>query len=95
MTAVNFGPVELIILIFPGEQAHPGVAEVLTELAAYGAGPAWFGLGDRDIATHLHRTAMLTAGVPLSSATAAPRTNGSSMRVATFPSSFNSSRRNV
>ena len=44
---------------------------VLAELAAYGAGPDWFGLGDRDIATHLHRTSMLGAGLPLSAATAA------------------------
>jgi LPPG:FO 2-phospho-L-lactate transferase len=42
---------------------------VLAELAAYGAGPDWFGLGDRDIATHLHRTSMLGAGLPLSAAT--------------------------
>jgi LPPG:FO 2-phospho-L-lactate transferase len=43
---------------------------VLTELAAYGAGPGWFGLGDLDIATHLHRTSMLAAGLPLSAVTA-------------------------
>src|SRR6516165_3655151 len=43
---------------------------VLSELAAYGAGPGWFGLGDLDIATHLHRTSMLTAGLPLSAVTA-------------------------
>jgi LPPG:FO 2-phospho-L-lactate transferase len=43
---------------------------VLAELAAYGAGPDWFSLGDRDIATHIHRTSMLAAGLPLSSATA-------------------------
>jgi LPPG:FO 2-phospho-L-lactate transferase len=42
---------------------------VLAELAAYGAGPDWFGLGDRDIATHVHRTSMLGAGLPLSAAT--------------------------
>jgi LPPG:FO 2-phospho-L-lactate transferase len=42
---------------------------VLAELAAYGAGPDWFGLGDRDIATHLHRTSMLGAGLPLSAVT--------------------------
>src|SRR5689334_25355051 len=29
------------------------------ELAAYGAQPQWFGLGDRDFATHVLRTAML------------------------------------
>jgi LPPG:FO 2-phospho-L-lactate transferase len=44
---------------------------VLAELKAYGAGPDWFGLGDTDIATHLHRTSMLAAGLPLSAATAA------------------------
>jgi LPPG:FO 2-phospho-L-lactate transferase len=44
---------------------------VLRELAAYGAGPDWFSLGDADIATHLHRTSMLAAGLPLSEATAA------------------------
>jgi LPPG:FO 2-phospho-L-lactate transferase len=41
------------------------------ELAAYGAEPAWFGLGDKDTATHLVRTQMLTAGFPLSAVTAA------------------------
>ncbi len=41
------------------------------ELAAYDADPAWFGLGDRDLATHLVRTRMLDAGYPLSSVTAA------------------------
>ncbi len=39
---------------------------VKEELAAYGAEPSWFGLGDRDIATHLVRTRMLDAGYPLS-----------------------------
>lgn len=42
-----------------------------SELAAYGAEPAWFGLGDRDIATHLVRTTMLNAGYPLSQVTEA------------------------
>ena len=42
---------------------------VLAELKAYGAGPDWFGLGDTDIATHLHRTSMLAAGLPLSAVT--------------------------
>ena len=37
---------------------------VKEELAAYGADPAWFGLGDRDLATHLIRTRMLDAGYP-------------------------------
>ena len=41
------------------------------ELAAYGAEPTWFGLGDRDLATHLVRTRMLDAGYPLSAVTQA------------------------
>jgi LPPG:FO 2-phospho-L-lactate transferase len=41
------------------------------ELAAYGVGPSWFNLGDRDIGTHLVRTRMLAAGFPLSQVTAA------------------------
>jgi LPPG:FO 2-phospho-L-lactate transferase len=41
------------------------------ELAAYGAEPSWFGLGDRDIATHLVRSRMLRAGYPLSAVTEA------------------------
>jgi LPPG:FO 2-phospho-L-lactate transferase len=41
------------------------------ELRAYGMEPSWFGLGDKDIATHLVRTTMLTAGYPLSAVTAA------------------------
>jgi LPPG:FO 2-phospho-L-lactate transferase len=41
------------------------------ELTAYGAEPAWFGLGDLDIATHLVRTRMLDAGYSLSDVTAA------------------------
>ncbi|MEI4272111.1 2-phospho-L-lactate transferase [Klenkia sp. LSe6-5] len=44
---------------------------VKDELAAYGAEPTWFGLGDRDLATHLVRTRMLDAGYPLSEVTAA------------------------
>ena len=44
---------------------------VKQELAAYGAEPTWFGLGDKDIATHLVRTTMLNAGYPLSAVTAA------------------------
>jgi LPPG:FO 2-phospho-L-lactate transferase len=42
---------------------------VLPELAAYGAGPDWFTLGDRDIATHITRTALLNAGATLTEAT--------------------------
>ncbi|ORB69064.1 2-phospho-L-lactate transferase [Mycobacterium scrofulaceum] len=41
------------------------------ELARYGVQPDWFGLGDRDIATHLVRTQMLNAGYPLSQITTA------------------------
>ncbi len=41
------------------------------ELAAYGVDQAWFGLGDRDLATHLVRTKMLQAGYPLGEVTAA------------------------
>lgn len=44
---------------------------VAEELAAYGVGPAWFSLGDRDFATHIVRTQMLDAGYPLSQVTAA------------------------
>jgi LPPG:FO 2-phospho-L-lactate transferase len=44
---------------------------VKEELAAYDADPDWFGLGDRDLATHLIRTRMLDAGYPLSQVTAA------------------------
>ena len=41
------------------------------ELAAYGVQPDWFGLGDRDLATHLVRSQMLRAGYPLSEVTEA------------------------
>ena len=41
------------------------------ELAAYSVQPDWFGLGDRDLATHLVRSQMLRAGYPLSQVTAA------------------------
>lgn len=44
---------------------------VADELAAYDAGPDWFTLGDRDIATHLVRSRMLGLGYPLSQVTAA------------------------
>jgi LPPG:FO 2-phospho-L-lactate transferase len=44
---------------------------VKAELAAYGAEPTWFGLGDKDVATHLVRTTMLDAGYPLSAVTEA------------------------
>ena len=45
-----------------------GVAD---ELKAYGVGPDWFTLGDKDIATHLVRSQMLGAGYPLSAVTEA------------------------
>jgi LPPG:FO 2-phospho-L-lactate transferase len=44
---------------------------VSAELKEYGVEPTWFGLGDRDIATHLVRTQMLDAGYPLSQVTEA------------------------
>ena len=40
------------------------------ELAAYGEPQAWFGLGDRDLATHLVRTARLREGGTLTQVTA-------------------------
>ncbi|WP_431967712.1 2-phospho-L-lactate transferase [Actinacidiphila sp. bgisy160] len=44
---------------------------VKEELTAYGVGPEWFGLGDRDFATHIVRTQMIGAGYPLSAVTEA------------------------
>jgi LPPG:FO 2-phospho-L-lactate transferase len=44
---------------------------VRDELAAYGVEPAWFGLGDKDIATHLVRTQSLAAGYSLTDVTGA------------------------
>lgn len=41
------------------------------DLAAYGVEPTWFGLGDRDLATHLVRTQMLEAGYGLRQVTEA------------------------
>ena len=41
------------------------------ELQTYGVEPTWFGLGDRDIGTHLIRTTSLQAGYSLSEVTAA------------------------
>lgn len=41
----------------------------LEGLATYGL-EAWFGLGDRDLATHLYRTQRLAAGAPLHQVTA-------------------------
>jgi LPPG:FO 2-phospho-L-lactate transferase len=42
---------------------------IRAELAAYGASPDWFMLGDRDFATHILRSQLLAAGQPLSAAT--------------------------
>lgn len=42
---------------------------VKDELGAYGRGPDWFGLGDRDLATHIVRTDLLRSGRPLSEVT--------------------------
>jgi LPPG:FO 2-phospho-L-lactate transferase len=39
------------------------------ELAAYGAGPSWFTLGDLDFATHIARSQLLAEGRPLSEVT--------------------------
>jgi LPPG:FO 2-phospho-L-lactate transferase len=42
---------------------------VQAELAAYGASPDWFTLGDRDFATHIVRSQLLASGQPLSAVT--------------------------
>jgi LPPG:FO 2-phospho-L-lactate transferase len=42
---------------------------VKDELAAYGAEPSWFGLGDKDVATHLVRTRLLHQGQTLTAVT--------------------------
>ncbi|RNI23170.1 2-phospho-L-lactate transferase [Flexivirga caeni] len=39
------------------------------ELAAYGVGPQWFGLGDRDFGTHIARSQWLGQGMTLSEVT--------------------------
>ncbi|MDH6124080.1 2-phospho-L-lactate transferase [Kitasatospora sp. GP82] len=44
---------------------------IKAEMKEYGIGPEWFGLGDRDFATHLVRSQMLTAGYTLSQVTEA------------------------
>ncbi len=51
----------------------PAGRDVAGERGALGVRrrPGWFGLGDRDIATHLVRTRMLDAGYPLSAVTEA------------------------
>jgi LPPG:FO 2-phospho-L-lactate transferase len=43
---------------------------VRAELGAYGREPQWFGLGDRDFATHIVRTQLLGEGATLSQVTA-------------------------
>ena len=43
---------------------------VQDELAAYGAQPQWFGLGDRDFGTHIARSQWLGQGISLSEVTA-------------------------
>ncbi len=53
---------------FRGETFH-----ALKRLAVYGR-PSWFNLGDRDLATHIHRTAMLAEGKTLSQAAESIRT---------------------
>src|SRR5882724_13401707 len=47
-----------------GETFH-----TLDQIARFGE-PTWFNLGDRDLATHLHRTRLLSEGKTLSEATA-------------------------
>jgi LPPG:FO 2-phospho-L-lactate transferase len=42
---------------------------ISAELAAYGAGPSWFTLGDLDFATHIVRSKLLAEGRPLSEVT--------------------------
>ncbi|MEZ5243860.1 MAG: 2-phospho-L-lactate transferase [Acidimicrobiales bacterium] len=42
--------------------------QAMAELGRYG-GPNWFGLGDRDLGTHLYRTGRLAAGVSLTEVT--------------------------
>ncbi len=42
---------------------------IRAELAAYGASPDWFTLGDRDFGTHILRSQLLADGQPLSAVT--------------------------
>ena len=53
---------------FRGETFH-----ALKRLAAFGR-PAWFNLGDRDLATHIHRSALLAAGKSLTDVAESIRT---------------------
>lgn len=48
---------------FAGETFH-----ALEQLSQFGS-PSWFHLGDRDLATHIHRTAMMRSGASLSDTT--------------------------
>ena len=47
---------------------------VLSRLGMFGR-PSWFNLGDRDLATHIHRTVMLAEGKSLSDAAESIRTS--------------------
>ncbi len=56
------------------ERGWGGEGETFTvkeELASYGVEPTWFGLGDKDLATHLVRTQALASGYSLTEVTAA------------------------
>src|SRR5258708_1565367 len=57
-------PTLLTIIVNTGDDI---VLHALKHLAAYGR-PNWFNLGDRDLATHIHRTALLAEGKTLSQA---------------------------
>ena len=60
----------------------------LKHLAAYGRAN-WFNLGDRDLATHIHRTAMLAEGKTLSQAADTIRTSlGVKSRILPMSDSF-------
>ncbi len=48
---------------------HGDTREVMTELAALGVQPQWFGLGDRDLGTHVARSLWLGQGATLSEVT--------------------------
>ena len=52
-----------------GRATRPGASRTSSRRTA--SSPTWFGLGDRDMATHLVRTQMLDAGYPLSEVTEA------------------------
>ncbi len=57
---------------FDSDQGWGRAAETFSireELAAYGASPDWFTLGDRDFATHILRSQLLAQGEPLSAVT--------------------------